>query len=77
MIIAILLVSMPPNNSKIENKKFKKSVKRKTTKKLSVTLKKLKKNKTYYVKARAYKFDSNGAKVYGKYSKVKKVKIRK
>ncbi len=59
------------------NKKFKKSVKRKTTKKLSVTLKKLKKNKTYYVKARAYKFDSNGAKVYGKYSKVKKVKIRK
>lgn len=32
---------------------------------------------TYYVKVRAYKKDSTGAKVYGKYSSVKKVKIQK
>ena len=39
--------------------------------------KKLKKGKTYYVRVRAYKKDSTGRKVYGKYSKVMKVKITK
>ena len=41
------------------------------------TIKKLKKGKTYYVRVRAYKKDSTGRKVYGKYSKVMKVKITK
>ena len=39
--------------------------------------KKLKKGKTYYVRVRAYKKDSTGRKVYGKYSTVKKIKITK
>ena len=38
--------------------------------------KKLKKKKTYYVRVRAYTL-SNGKKVYGKWSSVKKVKIKK
>ena len=59
-------------------KKFAKSkTKTVNTVKTSCTLKKLKKNKTYYVKVRAYKLDSTGAKVYGKYSTVKKIKIKK
>ena len=54
----------------------------KSAKKVSIssttkTLSKLKKGKTYYVKARAYKKDSNGTKIYGKYSSVKKIKIKK
>lgn len=56
------------------NKKLKKMVK-KTTSKTTITLKKLKK-KTYYVKVRAYCV-KNGKKVYGTWSKVKKVKVRK
>ena len=36
----------------------------------------LKKNKTYYVRVRAYN-EKRGAKKYGKWSAVKKVKIRK
>ncbi len=61
-----------------QNSKFtkgKKSVtisKNKTTKK---TMKKLKSKKTYYVKIRAYKM-SGKTKVYGAYSKVKKVKVK-
>ena len=35
------------------------------------------KKKTYYFRVRAYKKKANGSKVYGKWSKVKKVKIRK
>lgn len=42
----------------------------------SKTIKKLKKKKTYYFKIRAYK-TSNGSKVYGDWSSVKKVKIKK
>ena len=54
----------------------------KSAKKVSIssttkTLSKLKKGKTYYVKARVYKKDSNGTKIYGKYSSVKKIKIKK
>ncbi len=58
-------------------KKFKKkTTKKKSTKKKTVTLKKLKKGKKRYVKVRAYKLDSAGKKVYGKYGKVKKKKIK-
>ena len=57
------------------NKKFKKA-KSKTVKSSSVTLKKLKKKKTYFVRVRAYKL-ATGKKVYGKWSSVKKVKIKK
>ncbi len=59
------------------DKKFKKTVTKKNTAKTSYTIKKLKKGKTYYVRIRAYKVDSTGGKVYGKYSSVKKVKINK
>lgn len=37
----------------------------------------LSKGKTYYVRIRAYKIDSTGAKVYGNYSKTVKVTIKK
>ncbi|MGO5542996.1 leucine-rich repeat protein [Blautia sp. HCP3S3_H10_1] len=51
--------------------------KTKTTSKTSLTISGLTKNKTYYVKVRAYKKDSKGQKVYGSYSSVKKIKIKK
>lgn len=56
------------------NKKFKKAVIRNS--RLSYTIRKLKKGKTYYVEARAY-IKSGKNKVYGKWSKAKKVKIKK
>ena len=48
----------------------------KNTTKTKFTLKKLDKNTKYYIKIRAYKL-FNGAKLYGPWSKVKKVKVRK
>lgn len=54
------------------SKKATKTVKVKNAKTVSKTIKKLKKNKTYYVRVCAYK---NGVK--GTYSSVKKVKIKK
>jgi len=57
------------------NKKFKKA-KKKTVKSTFVTLKKLKKKKTYFIRIRAYKI-ADGKKVYGKWSSVKKVKVKK
>lgn len=54
------------------NKKFKKGNKTKVTNKLKYTIKGLKKKKTYYVRVRGI----NG-KTYGKWSKAKKVKIKK
>ena len=45
--------------------------------KTSVTLSNLKKNKTYYVKVRGFKKDSAGNYVYGTYSTVKKITVRK
>lgn len=51
--------------------------KSKTTTKTSVTLTGLKKGSTYYVKVCAYKKDSTGEKIYGKYSAVKKIKVSK
>ncbi|MBO5303829.1 MAG: glycosyl hydrolase 53 family protein [Lachnospiraceae bacterium] len=59
------------------DKKMKKGVKTKLTTKTTVNLTKLKKGKTYYVKVCAYKVDSTGAKVFGKYGNAKKVKIKK
>ena len=58
-------------NSKFTGKKTK------NTSKTSLTLTDLTKNKTYYVKVRAYKKDSTGKKIYGGYSSVKKIKIKK
>ena len=55
-------------------KKFSKA-KKLSTKKTSVTLKKLKKG-TYYVKVRAYKSTGKNKKSYGSYSALKKVKIK-
>lgn len=55
-----------------DNKKFKKK-KSKLTKKTKYTIKKLKKKKTYYIRIRAYKLDGK-KKVYGKWSKVKRVR---
>ena len=47
-----------------------------STKKTTYTIKKLKKNKVYYIRVRAY--DTNGTeKVYGAWSKIKKVKVKK
>lgn len=59
------------------DKKMKKNCISLKTKSKSVTLSGLTKGKTYYVKVRAYKTDSAGQAVYGKYSSVKKVKIKK
>lgn len=59
------------------SKKFgKKVTKTVTSKKLKVTLNKLKAKKKYYIKVRAYtRF--YGEKIYGKWSKVKVVKVKK
>ena len=54
------------------SKKFKKK-KSIQTKKTKYTIKKLKKKKTYYIRVRAYKMNGK-KKVYGKWSKVKKIK---
>lgn len=59
------------------NKKFTQNVKKTTLTGTSKTIKSLKKGKTYYVKVRAYKLDSANSKVYGSFSKVKKVTIKK
>ena len=57
------------------NSKFKKA-KKKQVSSTAVRLSKLKKKKTYYVKLRAYKNEGAGKK-FGKYSAVKKIKIKK
>lgn len=60
-----------------QDRKFQKAGKRITTKKRSLTVRKLKKGKTYYFRVRAYKLDSWGRKVYGKYSGIRKLYMRK
>ena len=55
------------------SRKFKKK-KTKTIKSIKTTLSGISKKKTYYIKVRAYKLDGSGKKVYGSYSKVKRVK---
>ncbi|MBE5870197.1 MAG: hypothetical protein E7294_02895 [Lachnospiraceae bacterium] len=59
-----------------DNRKFKKA-KTKVVKKNVYTIKRLKKGKTYFIKVRAYKLDASGKKIFGDYSAVKKVKIKK
>ncbi|MCR5791530.1 MAG: family 43 glycosylhydrolase [Lachnospiraceae bacterium] len=61
------------------DKKFKKGLKKVnlSAKKTSVTVSKLKKGKTYYVKVCAYTKNAKGTKISGKYSAVKKIKVKK
>ena len=59
------------------NKKFTKSTKTKIVKKTTLTVKKLIRGKTYFVRVRSYEIDSKGKKNYSKWSVVKKVKIKK
>ena len=56
--------------------KQKSKTKSKYTTKTTYKIKKLKKNKKYYIKVRAYNINGH-LKVFGKYSKVKKIRIRK
>lgn len=58
-----------------ENEKYTKGVKRILVSGDTKTIKQLKKGKTYYVRVRAYKIDSAGKCVYGKYSGKTKIKI--
>lgn len=62
------------------SKKFtKKTTKTKTIKNnktLKLTIKKLKAKKKYYVRVRAFKYDSYGKKIYGKWSQIKKIKVK-
>lgn len=59
------------------NKKFKKAQKLGAlSKEKQITLNSMKKGKTYYIKARGYK-EYNNTRYYTKWSKVKKVKIKK
>ena len=59
-----------------DNKKFD-GYEGKNIKKLSYIIKGLEKNTKYFVKARAFNYDANGVKQYGKWSAVKKVKVKK
>ena len=56
--------------------KQKSKTKSKYTTKTTYKIKKLKRNKKYYIKVRAYNINGH-LKVFGKYSKVKKIRIRK
>ena len=58
------------------NRKLSKA-KKVLTKTAKATIKGLKKGSTYYVRVRAYKTDSTGAKIYGINSKIVNVKIKK
>ena len=58
------------------DRKFKKSKKTKNINKISYTIKKLKNKKTYYIRVRAYAIN-RGKKVYGNWSNIKKIKVKK
>lgn len=58
------------------NKKFK-SAKKKTSKKTTYTLKKLKKGKTYYVRVRSYKKVGKSTMIYSDYCKMAKIKVKR
>ncbi len=58
------------------NKKFTKSKKKKKTVKRTVTIKKLKRKTKYYIKVRAYRKGADGKKVYGKFSKIKRIRVK-
>ncbi|MCR5339118.1 MAG: DUF285 domain-containing protein [Lachnospiraceae bacterium] len=66
-------VQYAQNQKFSKGKKTKKIKKAKTT---TLTVKKLKKGKTYYFRIRTYHMEGK-KKVYGKWSKIKKVKIKK
>lgn len=57
------------------NKKLSKAVKHLSTSKSVIY--KVKKGKTYYVRVRGYKFDSTGSKIYGSWSLIKSIIIKK
>ena len=57
------------------DKKFTKSSKKKTVKTTYCTVKKVKRSKTYFVRVRAYKLQGT-KKIYSKWTKVKKIKIK-
>ncbi|MDU7029194.1 leucine-rich repeat protein [Robinsoniella peoriensis] len=59
------------------NSSFTKDKKALFTSYVNKNINKLQKNKNYFIKVRAYKLDSAGKKIYGKYSSVKKIKITK
>lgn len=59
------------------SKDFKKSTTRVRTGRTNPRIGNLKPGRTYYVKVRAYKTDSAGKSVYGKYSYVKKIRLDK
>ncbi|MCR5792875.1 MAG: hypothetical protein K6G65_06875, partial [Lachnospiraceae bacterium] len=59
------------------DKKFKKGIKTQKATKTTLKIKKLKKGKTYYVRVRAWKMGASGKKIYGDWSKIKKVTIKK
>ncbi|MCR5587074.1 MAG: hypothetical protein K6F77_06040 [Lachnospiraceae bacterium] len=61
---------------KISKKKKFKAAKTKVVKKKKAKIK-MKKAKKYFVKVRAYKEMADGSKIYGKWSKKKKVKVKK
>ena len=58
-------------------KKNMKSARIKNTKKLTATINKLSRGKVYYIRVRAYRTDSTGAKVYGPWSSKMKVRVAK
>lgn len=58
------------------DKKWKKGTKKISTKKIKCVSKKLKKGNKYFIKVRAFKKGNDGKKIYGKYSAVKKIKVK-
>lgn len=58
------------------DKKFTRSLKKKTVKTTYCTVKKVKRSKTYFVRVRAYKLQGT-KKIYSKWTKVKKIKMKK
>lgn len=58
------------------HKNFKSNFLTKTTKSTSVTIKTAQSRRRYYVRVRAYKTEPGGKKIYGKWSKVKSVRVK-
>ena len=58
------------------DKKFTRSLKKKSVKTTYCTVKKVKRSKTYFVRVRAYKLQGT-KKIYSKWTKVKKIKVKK
>ena len=58
------------------NRKFKKAVNKETARKNKIKVKKLRSGRRYYVRVRAYKKAADGTKIYGKYSRLKKITVK-